>query len=82
MGLDLIPLNFPLGCGPGGGCLLLGMSAPEVGLSALEGASAPEGVSALGVSALGGCLLFGGSAPGGYESGWIPKARVKTWYIT
>ena len=60
MGLDLIPLNFPLGCGPGS-------DPPQFppwvwawrGVSlVMEGAS--WGVSLVGGCLLGGCLLLGG----------------------
>ena len=50
MGLHLIPLNFPLGCGPGGVCVCSG-GGLLLGGSALGGR---------GVSALLGCLLLGG----------------------
>ena len=61
MGLDLIPLNFPLGCGPGGGVLLPGRVPSSWGVS-LAGGSPSQGVSlAGGFSYLGGCLLPGGS---------------------
>ena len=75
---DLIPLNFPLGCGPGSdppqfppwvwawrGCLFLGGGVSLVGMFPWQGVP-PLG----GVSLTGGCLLIRGSPSWGLGVYW------------
>ena len=94
VGLDLIPLNFPLGCGFGGGSPWQGGS-PSRGVSFLEGllpagclflgggASLADWSPSQGGSPLGRCLLLGGwQYPSMHWGRPPPWTESQTWVKT
>ena len=71
---SLIPLNFPLGCGPRGGCLLLGVSlaggSPWQGGLILGGSHLAGGPPWWGVPPSWGFFLLGGVSLEGGPPSW------------